>query len=127
MVLRIYSIDFEQSVFPLFSKNSDIIFPCLEHFELQTNNISEIIYILIENFSNITNLRILSIRSKNINSSFSYHKIIISKCLLLKKLHTLIIGSEIDGDSDTLNLDNVEKYYSTYPELKKTNIIFCKL
>ena len=125
--LRISTLNSYES-FPLFSNNSLIKFPNLEYLALDINNIIVILNNLIENFCNIPNLRFLSIRSNNIcNSSFPYQKIIISKCILLKKLHSLIIDSDQNYilNSETLNLNNVEQYYSIYPELKNTNIKFC--
>ena len=86
---------------------------------------------LIENFGNIPNLRFLLIINDNIcNSNFPYIKIIISKCCILKKLHILIIKpreAQYFNLSNWNKLDRVEQKYSTYPELKNTNIKYCLL
>jgi hypothetical protein len=79
------------------------------------------IYILITNLCNAPNLLFLSI----INDNISFHiETIISKCILLKKLHTLFL---YDQRNCQIELNEIELYYDTYPELKKTNIKFCSL
>lgn len=111
--------------FELFSKKSSIKFPNLEYLELQENSSINVIYNLIENFKCVPNLRFLAIISRNIcNCDYPYDKVIISKCLLLHKLHTLILDSDKEKKQWNI-LNNVEQYYSTYPELKNTNIKFC--
>ena len=108
--------------FPLFSKDSSIKFNNLEYLELSCDNAPDLIINNID-FKNIPNLRYLSIINKNaFNTVFSYHTEIISKCSSLKKLHTLII----DDNSYNSNLNEVNQFYSIYPELKNTNIKFCK-
>jgi hypothetical protein len=116
--LEVDTINFIKD-FPLFSKDSSIKFNNLEYLELHSYNAFDLIINTI-NFINIPNLRYLSIINKNIcNTVFSYHKEIIYKCSSLKRLHTLILD---DGSN---NLNDVNQYYSIYPELKKTNIKFC--
>jgi hypothetical protein len=108
--------------FPLFD-NSSIKFDNLEYlhidmdiFSLETN---------IENIKNIPNLKYLAIISKkNFQTDYPFKKMIISKCVLLKKLGTLIANDHGLVDS---GLFYVNKYYDIYPELKKTNIKFCNL
>ena len=115
--------------FPLFSKNSLCKFPNLEYLEFMEDKGFEITDVLIENLDNIPNIRYLAIINPFIfNCGFPYHKKIISKCLSLIKLHTLIIESEIGDQCKKIwhSLDYVEKYYSLYPELKKTNIRYCR-
>ena len=119
--LKIKDINFVKA-FPLFEKNSNFMFPNLEHIELHTYKI-QIIENLIENISNAPKLRFLSV--VNNNMLFDYQKKIISKCFLLNKLHTLIVGVFTDNNFDNFKLYNInEKYYNIYPELKKTSIKF---
>ena len=116
--LEVDTINFIKD-FPLFSKDSSIKFNNLEYLELHSDNAVDLIINNID-FKNIPNLRYLSIINKNIfNTVFSYHKEIIYKCSSLKRLHTLILD---DGSN---NLNDVNQYYSIYPELKNTNIKFC--
>ena len=69
------------------------------------------------------NLRVLTINNGYFyDSGFNYHKVIISKCELLKKLDILIIGG-----LEYSVLKRAYQYYSLYPELKNTNIRFCFL
>ena len=104
----------------MFSKDSTIKFHNLEYLEIYFNNATDKIKILLENISNITNLRVLSIINKNIcNTVFPYHKEIIPKCLKFNILNTLIID-----ESKNTKLECIDKYYSIYPELKKTKINF---
>ena len=78
---------------------------------------------LSNNFSNVPNLRFLNIISKSIfNTTFPYHREIISKIDILKKLHSLILDDE---EKDKFELIDVNRYYSFYPELKDTNVKFC--
>ena len=117
--LEIDNIHFTKN-FPFFSKDSTINFDNLEYLEIHFN---DKINILFENISHIPNLRVLSIINKNIcNTVFPYHKEIIPKCLKFNKLHTLIID-----ESKNTKLEIINKYYSIYPELKKTKIKFCSL
>ena len=119
--LDIENITFKKE-FPLFSKNSTIKFDNLEHLEINTE-IIDIIIILANNFSNTPNLKFLSIINKNIcNTVFPYHKEIIAKCSLLKKLHTFILD-----DSKNTKLNDINLYYSIYPELRNTKIKFGSL
>jgi len=120
--LEVDTINFVKD-FPLFSKDSSIKFNNLEYLELHYDNAPDLIINKID-FSNIPNLKYLSIINKNIfNTAFSYHKDIISKCESLKRLYTLII----DDGSNNSTLQNVNQYYLIYPELKNTNIKFCIL
>ena len=117
--LEIDNIHFTKN-FPLFLKDSTINFDNLEYLEIHFN---DKINILFENISHIPNLRVLSIINKNIcNTVFPYHKEIIPKCMKFNKLHTLIID-----ESKNTKLEIINKYYSIYPELKKTKIKFCSL
>ena len=125
--------NFSSINFPLFHKNSLIKFHKLEYLHLELEELSRFVEFdnLIENFGNIPNLRFLLIINDNIcNSNFPYIKIIISKCCILKKLHILIIKpreGEYFNLSNWNKLDRVEQKYSTYPELKNTNIKYCLL
>ena len=120
--LDIYEIYFFNE-FPLFSIDSSIKFNNLEYISLNTETI-DVITSLINNFSNTPNLRFLSIISNYIYSTtFPYYRDIIHKIVQLKKLHTLIIGD--NGAKPNLWL--VSHYYSTFPELKNTNVKFCFL
>ena len=122
LILEIDNIHFVKN-FPLFSKDSTFKFDNLEYLEIYFNNATDKIKILLENIGNIPNLRVLSIINKNIcNTVFPYHKEIIPKCLKFNKLHTLIID-----ESKNTELESINKYYSIYPELKKTKIKFCSL
>jgi hypothetical protein len=92
LVIKVNKIYFEKP-FPLFNKECLHTFTNLEHLEIQTNNM-DIIDNLILNFDKIMNLRYLSIIHENI---FEYQNQIIKNCvLLLKKLHTLILGISAD-------------------------------
>ena len=106
--------------FPLFSYDSSIKFLNLEYLSIYSEEINKI-NAVINNFINIPNLRFLSIYHTYFNDSgFSYHRLIISKCELLKKLNVLIIG-----DFNNAVLMKAFEYYSIYPELKNTNIRLC--
>ena len=119
LILEIDNIHFVKD-FPLFSKGSKIKFDNLEYLEIYFNNATDKIKILLENIDNIPNLRVLTIINKNIcNTVFPYHKEIIPKCLKFNKLHTLIID-----ESKNTKLECIDKYYSIYPELKKTKLNF---
>lgn len=119
--LNINDIYFKKE-FPLFSKDSSIRFNNLEYISLNTEKI-DMINALVNNFTNIPNLRFLSIICKHIcNTTFPYLPEIISKIVVLKKLHTLIIK---DDNSGKHNSYDVNQYYSIFPELKNTNIKFC--
>ena len=117
LVLNISYYDF-QTTFPLFCKDSMIKFPNLQHLEFYSykNNIS-IFYILIDNLCNVPNLQFLLIYNYLFESTYPIRNIIISKCCLLKKLHTLNLNK--NGI-----LKNVNQYFSEYPELINTNIKF---
>jgi hypothetical protein len=122
LTLEIDNIHFVKD-FPLFSKDSTFKFDNLEYLEIYFNNATDKIKILFENIGNIPNLRVLSIINKNIcKTVFPYHKEIIPKCLKFNKLHTLIID-----ESKNTEFESINKYYSIYPELKKTKIKFCSL
>ena len=119
--LNINKINFGKE-FPLFAKTSSIIFTNLENIALKTETISMIID-LSNNFSNVPNLRFLNIICQCIcNTKFPYHREIISKIEILKKLHSLIIDDE---EKDKFELIDVNRYYPFYPELKNTNVKFC--
>ena len=119
--LNINKINFRKE-FPLFAKSSSIIFTNLENIAIKTETNSVIIE-LSNNFSNVPNLRFLNIISKSIfNTTFPYHREIISKIDILKKLHSLILDDE---EKDKFELIDVNRYYSFYPELKDTNVKFC--
>ena len=69
--LEMNTINFKKEL-SLFSKNSSNKYDNLEHLEIHSDNALEPIQNLLENFSNILNLRILSIFSKNMpNTPFS--------------------------------------------------------
>ncbi len=117
--LNINEIYFQKE-FPLFSKDSSIRFNNLEYISLNTETF-DMINILATNFKNTPNLRFLSIICAYIcNTNFPYLREILSKIVVLKKLHTLIIN-----DSKEINLYEVNKYYSIFPELKNSHIKFC--
>ena len=121
--IKIEKINFVKD-FPLFSKDYSVAFNNLEYVALNTETI-DVITSFTNKYSCVPNLRFLSITSKIIcNTVFSYHREIISKIVLLKKLLTLIIK---DDESIESNLKNVEKYYTIYPELKNSNIKFSYL
>ena len=108
--------------FPLFD-NSSIKFDNLEYLHIDMDIFS--LETIIENIKNIPNLKYLAIISKkNFQTDYPFKKMIISKCVLLKKLGTLIANDHGLVDS---GLFYVNKYYDIYPELKKTNIKFCNL
>ena len=109
--------------FPLFSNHNSIKFDNLEYLAIHCKKIQNIIQNLIENFDNTPNLKFLSIINENI-WNINYYNEIINKCILLRKLHTLIISHEIVPNSIVVD---VNKYYLKYPILKKTNIRFCFL
>ena len=51
---------------------------------------------------------------------------IIKNCvLLLKKLHTLILGISSDKSLESNLYNNKQEYLDVYPELKDSNIKFC--
>ena len=109
--------------FHLFYQISPIKYNNLEYLSINFINDNDFNTNFFENLQNIPNLRFLSIINKNFSKKdFSYIEIIISKCALLKKLHTLILTNEA---SNNTKLDKVEEYFPDYPELKKTNIKFC--
>ena len=109
--------------FHLFYQISPIKYNNLEYLSINFINDNDYNTNFFENLQNIPNLRFLSIINKNFSKKdFSYIEIIISKCALLKKLHTLILTNEA---SNNTKLDKVEEYFPDYPELKKTNIKFC--
>ena len=119
--LNINNIYFQKE-FPLFSKDSSIRFNNLEYISLNTET-TEMINALASNFTNIPNLRFLSIICNHFyNTTFPYLPEIISKINVLKKLHTLIIKDDYRENRDP---DDIIQYYSIFPELKKTNIKFC--
>ena len=110
--------------FPLFSKDSKIKFDNLEYLDINFEEIDKIT-LLVDNFCNMPNLRFLSIINKNIcNTVFPYYKEIFAKCKFLKKLHTLIFEDEYNTK---LKLNDVNIYYSIFPELQNTNIRFCSI
>ena len=109
--------------FPLFSNHNSIKFDNLEYLAIHCKKIQNIIQNLIENFDNTPNLKFLSIINENI-WNINYYNEIINKCILLRKLHTLIISHEKVLNSIVVD---VNKYYLKYPILKKTNIRFCFL
>jgi hypothetical protein len=85
--IKIEKINFVKD-FPLFSKDYSIIFNNLEYVALNTETI-DVITSFTNKYSCVPNLRFLSIISKIIcNTVFSYHREIISKIVLLKKLLT---------------------------------------
>ena len=105
--------------FPLFSYDSSIKFLNLEYLLIIHNDIN-IIGALINNLPNIPNLRFLSIYHYYFDNSDFYHKLIFSKCELLKKLEILIINGFQNGI-----IEKAFEYYSIYPELKNTTIKLC--
>ena len=108
--------------FPLFD-NSSIKFDNLEYLHIDINIFS--LESIIENIKNIPNLNYLAIINKKIfQTNYPYKKMIISECVLLKQLHTLIAN---DHGLVDLELFYAYKYYDIYPKLKKTNIKFCNL
>ena len=120
-LLHILNIKLTQG-FPLFSYDSSVKFLNLEYLRIHSSEIS-IINAVINNFINMPNLRVLTINNGYFyDSGFNYHKVIISKCELLKKLDILIIGG-----LEYSVLKRAYQYYSLYPELKNTNIRFCFL
>lgn len=121
--IKIEKINFIKD-FPLFSKDYSVKFNNLEYVDLKTETI-DVITSFTNKYSCVPNLRFVSIISKIIcNTVFPYHREIISKIVLLKKLHTLIIK---DDESNESNLKSTNQYYSIYPELKNSNIKFCYL
>ena len=122
--LNVLVIHFERNYleneFPLFSNNSPIQFPNLKYLEIKSKYYIDIFNALINNFINIPNIQTLSLRCEFNNNIKSYKKII-SKCSSLKKLFTLIL----DSGFYKIELENVNKYYNIYPELKNTNIKLC--
>ena len=120
--LELYNNNNLKINFPLFD-NSLIKFDNLEYLHIDINIFS--LEAIIENIKNFPNLKYLAIINKIIfQTVYPYKKIIISKCILLKKLRTLIANDHGLVDSE---LFYVNKYYDIYPELKKTNIKFCNL
>ena len=120
--LELYNNNNLKINFPLFDKSS-IKFDNLEYLHIDINIFS--LEAIIENIKNVPNLKYLAIINKTIfQTVYPYKKIIISKCILLKKLRTLIANDHGLVDSE---LFYVNKYYDIYPELKKTNIKFCNL
>ena len=120
--LELYNNNNLKINFPLFD-NSLIKFDNLEYLHIDINIFS--LEAIIENIKNVPNLKYLAIINKTIfQTVYPYKKIIISKCILLKKLRTLIANDHGLVDSE---LFYVNKYYDIYPELKKTNIKFCNL
>ena len=109
--------------FPLFN-NSLIKFDNLEYLSIDFGNVP-LDNSLFENLTNIPNLKYLSIINKKVfQTNYPYRRIIISKCVFLKKLYTLIAN---DHGLVNSKLFYADKYYDAYPELKKTNIKFCNL
>ena len=109
--------------FPLFN-NSLIKFDNLEYLSIDFGNVP-LDNSLFENLTNIPNLKYLSIINKKVfQTNYPYRRIIISKCVFLKKLYTLIAN---DHGLVNSKLFYADKYYDDYPELKKTNIKFCYL
>ena len=109
--------------FPLFN-NSLIKYDNLEYLSIDFGNVP-LDNSIFENLTNIPNLKYLSIINKKIfQTNYPYRKVIISKCVFLKKLYTLIANGHGLANSELFYAD---KYYDDYPELKKTNIKFCYL
>ena len=106
--------------FPLFN-DSLIKFDNLEYLSIDLGNVP-LDNSIFENLTNIPNLKYLSIINKKIfQTNYPYRKVIISKCVFLKKLYTLIANGHGLANSELFYAD---KYYDDYPELKKTNIKF---
>ena len=106
--------------FPLFSSDSSIKFLNLEYLLIYSSDIN-IISAIINKLPNIPNLRFLSIYHSYFDKSdLLYHKLIFSKCELLKKLEILIINDFQNGI-----IEKAFEYYSIYPELKNTTIKLC--